>query len=212
MDKISLLLCKMTYDHHWWVGTIEFCALYNFSCVIMEQCAASMKPLNGPCYQTIQVWCLAWLNHGKIGPSRKRTEKGWRRVLSVHLELAKNILDDVPTTYYEELCAQIAINYGVLYNKQQMCDALHAAGCTRKVNNLDAWTLIYWHKLYIKVLEYRAMEQSAPLRQLYRVFISRFDSRMLVFFDETHLAPNDIRRKYGLSFKNMPAFWYVYII
>ena len=61
---------------------------------------------------------------------------------------------------------------------------------------------------YKQVLEYRSHEQCAPLRALYWQFIRRFSARQLVFFDETHVKPNDLRRKYGLSLRGLPAFMY----
>jgi len=60
-----------------------------------------------------------------------------------------------------------------------------------------------------QVLEYRAREQCEPLRYLFRTAMMRFSSRQVAFFDETHTAPNDLRRKYGLSYKGLPAFYYV---
>jgi len=39
--------------------------------------------------------------------------------------------------------------------------------------------------------------------------MQRFSARQSVFFDESHTAPNDLRRKYGLSYKGLPAFYYV---
>lgn len=60
------------------------------------------------------------------------------------------------------------------------------------------------------MLEYRAREQCAPLRMLFRQFIQRFSARQLCFFDETHLSPNDVRRKYGLSMRGHPAFMHVF--
>lgn len=59
-----------------------------------------------------------------------------------------------------------------------------------------------------KVLEYRAAEQSAPLRSIFKRFIVRFSARQLVFLDETGGDPNT-RRRYGLSRVGSPAFLYV---
>ncbi len=59
------------------------------------------------------------------------------------------------------------------------------------------------------MLEYRAREQCSPLRALYWQYIRRFTARQIVFFDETHAKPNDLRRKYGLSLRGLPAFMYV---
>jgi hypothetical protein len=62
-----------------------------------------------------------------------------------------------------------------------------------------------------QILEYRAKEQSIPLRNAYWAFMreNNFSARQLVFLDETHCKPNDLRRKYGLSMRGVPAFMYV---
>jgi transposase len=126
----------MTYDHHWWAGAIEFCSLGRFSAAQVDLYARTIAPLGGPCKTQISIWCQAWLNDGKTGPSRKRTKKTYSRVEPVHLEHAINILHDVPTIYQKELCEIIARVYGVHYSSQAMCDALNKAGITRKVSYL----------------------------------------------------------------------------
>ena len=64
--------------------------------------------------------------------------------------------------------------------------------------------------IILKVLEYRAREQNAGLRDFYRQYINGFSARQLVFFDETHVDPADLRRRYGYSFCGFPAYMYVY--
>ena len=110
--------------------------------------------------------------------------------------------------YYHEICFGIFTVYGILYSREQLCEALNAAGLTRKVIIIFIYSILleYYRSssFFFKneVLEYRAREQSVPLRALYWQFIRRFSARQIVFFDETHVKPNDLRRKYGLSMQS----------
>ena len=94
---------------------------------------AGMFGKDGPQRTTVQRWVNAFENHGDIGPRRERTKKFWTRIVPVHLDLARVLFQQHPTAYYHEICFGIFTVYGILYSREQLCEALNAAGLTRKV-------------------------------------------------------------------------------
>ena len=85
----------------------------------------------------------------------------------------------------------LTLRYGWRYEGTEVWKAVEKAGLTRKV------------------LEYRALEQSGPLRQVHLAARAMFLAKQIVFYDETHCKPNDLRRKYSYGFRGLPAFMYV---
>ena len=84
--------------------------------------------------RTVSRWAYEYLHHGKIEPSRKRRRIRYdNRVESLHLDFAQDLLYRFPTLYYKEICEEVRAHFHVIYCKQQMCDALHGRGITRKV-------------------------------------------------------------------------------
>jgi hypothetical protein len=94
---------------------------------------------------------MLFLEHGQIGPERKRTKKLFSRIQPVHLEFAKAILEIAPTAYYYEICEVLRIQFGVIYCKQHMCDALNCDKTTRKVHYIISYNVCYVLKLLINV-------------------------------------------------------------
>lgn len=141
---------------------------------------------------TVYAWQRQRLYEGIMEPQRKRTPKGFSCIPPEDMTVALRALDEWPLYYLDELCTIVFEATGHQYHWKQMSKALLRRGYTHKK------------------LEYRAMEQSRPLRLLYRANVRRYYSaHQLVFFDESHVKPEDVRRKYGISRKGRPAFFYI---
>jgi hypothetical protein len=41
---------------------------------------------------------------------------------------------------------------------------------------------------------------------MYMGFVREYSASQLVFYDETHTDPNNLRRNYGYSYEGIPAF------
>jgi len=115
----------MTYDKHWWWCVFNHLgALVGALGEVTDAEITIVSNINraagGPCKETIAHWIMLFLEHGQIGPERKRTKKLFSRIQPVHLEFAKAILEIAPTAYYYEICEVLRIQFGVIYCKQQM--------------------------------------------------------------------------------------------
>jgi transposase len=151
----------MTFDFHTWSEILEQVFLFGSSAAAIHRivhCRSNGGAWLGPKISTIKEWLHDFYNHGKIGPYRKRRHKGWSRIEPDHLEIVIEALKLSPTAYYAELCDLIFMQTGHTYVKEQMCEALNKAGWTRKV------------------LDYRAIEQCAPVRLGYRINMERIFS------------------------------------
>jgi transposase len=60
------------------------------------------------------------------------------------------------------------------------------------------------------MLTFQPLEQSEPLRLLYRTQVREFSREQLVFLDESQCQGKDFRRKYGRGERGLPAFACVY--
>jgi transposase len=143
----------MTYDYHWWESVFDqLWSRQNESQDVVIRDIAAQNP-RGPQRTCIQGWVDQFENHGVIGPQRQRTQKALARIDPAHFDIAKRILHELPIAYPSELCEVIFQETGYKYCKQAMHDALLSQNITRTV------------------LEYRAREQSAPLRASIRIFL-----------------------------------------
>ena len=141
---------------------------------------------------TIYKWYHDLVYSNRRVAERKRTRKPFSCIPPEDSIFAIMALEDYPLYYLNELCSIVQEQTNHHYTISQMHSALKELGYTRKI------------------LEYRALEQCQPLRALYRAGIAQFSSHQLVFFDESHVKPEDIRRKYGHAVRGAPAFLYVY--
>lgn len=66
------------------------------------------------------------------------------------------------------------------------------------------------HDITRKVVELRALEQNSELRRIFQVHVKQYSVHQLVFVDETSCNPTTFRRKYGWSFRGLPAFYSLY--
>ena len=123
---------------------------------------------------TVKEWYIDYLHCRKTESARKRRPKGFSRIPPQDLAFGIEALNNWPLNYMDELCDIVLASTGNRYQKQQMSAALISEGYTRK---------------------YRALEQSKPLRMLYMANVWRYYSaHQLVFFDESHVKPEDVRR------------------
>jgi transposase len=149
--------------------------------MIAEQIAVSRA--------TLYYWWNEYLKTGKLSPSRNRESKQWSCLQPDHLVLALQDLDQQPMLHIKELRAIIAEQtHGVLYSTSQIQHEVERAGYTRKV------------------LEYKALEQSQPLRELYLARIRSMNTSQLIFVVETHADESDLRRRHGYCVRGQPAF------
>ncbi len=100
-------------------------------------------------------------------------------------------IEDDPLLYYRELCDLINFKFGTTYTVAQMQAALDKEGYTEKK------------------LDLRALVQSQPLRSVFMAALSRYSIDQLLFIDETHANPEDLRRQYGKAIHGQPAFMYM---
>lgn len=141
---------------------------------------------------SIYRWLDLFAETGSLQPHRRQATKGWACLEPEHVGYVLECLQNFPMLYMAELVLLVRIRYNVVYTAQQIHHAITKAGYTRKV------------------LEYRAREQSQPLRQMYRNHIAQIPASCLVFMDETHCKPADLRRRYGYAYEGQPAFFYVF--
>lgn len=140
------------------------------------------------CRRTITKWRREWRIHNRSGPARTRRRKTYSRVPHEHLIHALRVLEMFPLLYEGELSEIIFQQTNYRYTNDQISRALDFEGFSRKK------------------LDFRAKEQSIPLRILFRSAVSQFSANQLVFADETHAKPEDVRRKYGYAIDAKPAF------
>jgi transposase len=121
----------MTFDKHFWMRALEDIFMSG------GPNAANIRRVSvrlGVCIATIKRWILAYSLHGLEGPQRVRQRTTYEnRLQALHLDFAIARYEENPTYYYKEVCILILAHFGVHYNKQQLCDALHGRGITRKV-------------------------------------------------------------------------------
>jgi len=83
---------------------------------------------------TVRRWKIIFDAFGEIAPRRVRIMSGVHgTVLDSHLHYAIVELGKRPTQYYQELCDDIFLTFGVVYTQSQLFVALKFAGITRKV-------------------------------------------------------------------------------
>lgn len=144
---------------------------------------------------TIYRWFnLATETGGNFGPFRHRHRQAWASIPPEHTQLAINrLLEECPLLFMKEVVEFLYHAVHIRYEERAVRKALKAAGMSRRK------------------LEYRAREQSEPLRNLYTATINlpMFSARHFVFFDETSCKPLDFRRLYGYGLYGAPAFLYV---
>ena len=143
---------------------------------------------------SVYRWISKVRNGGRLQPDRKRINKGWSTIIPLHFQLAEDLIEINPMYYPAELSEKVNQHFNTTYDREDMRHAMEEAGYTGKV------------------LEYRAKEQCAPLRALFRHFMSQFAARQIVFADESHLKPSEVRRRYGYSLRGAVAFMYTYFL
>jgi transposase len=174
----------MTYDSWSWKRVLEDVFMFGRSRATYAALALRYKISK----RTLSRWVNRFDRLGVGDPIRKRERKGYTVLVPAHFQFALGILHDVPIAYPSELAAAIMQQFGTHYTAKQIHRALLAAGISRKV------------------LENRALEQNKQARDLYTAHMQQYSARQLVFFDETHVKPTDLRRRYGYSYIGTPAF------
>lgn len=150
-----------------------------------------LEEMFGVSRSTVFSWCAQARDDNKWVAKRTRTLKGWRGIPPHHLRVAIDALEMYPMLYLHELCDIIYEQFQVTYSSSQMQEALEQEKYTEKK------------------MDYRAREQSIALRQVFMATICQFSTNQLVFVDESHARPEDLRRKYGRALHNQPAFMYI---
>ena len=146
----------------------------------------------GMCTSTLWKWQAAFVENGQTEPDRTRRRKLAHRLEEpLHVELAKRLYLRWPMAFPHEIAHAVNQQFpGCHYNGRQVWHCMRANNITRKV------------------LEYRAKEQSEPLRHIFKAVLSQFTASQLCFLDETHTASKDLRRKHGYGGRGAPAFVY----
>lgn len=152
---------------------------------------AGLKALYKVSPRQVYRWVAEERTHGVKTPQKKRRPKGYHCVAPQHFNIIKTVLADQPLLFLKELVEIVATETGKRYTVDQVRVSLKKAGYTRKM------------------LDYRAREQCAPARVLFLLSMNRFHARQMVFVDETHTKPEDVRRKYGYALSGSPAFMYI---
>jgi transposase len=106
----------------------------------------------------------------------------------LHREYLLDFLSACPFAYIWEVRNYLHAKSAFWYSKEQIRAQLAYCGITRTV------------------LMHKAKQQSEPLRRLYRAHMRKYSKEQLVFLDETHCRPGDIRRKYGYGIRGVGAF------
>lgn len=118
--------------------------------------------------------------------------KGFSCLPPEHFRIVEDAIRREPLLYLHELSNLVQTQIGIRYSNEQVYSALENAGYT------------------YKVLDFRAREQSAPARAFFMATMGGFSAHQLVFVDESHAKPEDVRRKYGYALRGQPAFMYIY--
>jgi hypothetical protein len=109
-------------------------------------------------------------------------------MISYHRELLLDYLSVCLFAYVWETRNYLHSKTGKWYSRRQICAQLQKYGITRSV------------------LMLKAKQQSEPLRKLYKGFIQLYSREQLVFLDETHCRPGELRRKYGYGIRGVGAY------
>ena len=138
--------------------------------------------------QTLQRWWRHFRDYGEPPEITRKHSKTARRrrIPQCHVRLIKNLLDDNPRLFYDEIQ-----------------DAVHSI--TRVRYTIGSIGLVIKRKASLggigysrKVLEERAAQASAKEQLLYKCCVASVpDPAMLVFLDESHKSRADGRRRYG---------------
>jgi transposase len=174
----------MTYDHHTWGRVLEYVFLHGRSLATYRAIASGGMGLS---IKTIQNWIFDFDHLGIFGPKRKRMKKGYASLEPEHTSYCLELMERFPIAYPEELATAVLDHFHILYTSKAVYDAIARERWTRKK------------------IELRAMEQNAPLRRMYLHGMAQFSARQIVFFDETHVKPAEVRRRYGYSPSGSPA-------
>mmetsp|Transcript_17464 Transcript_17464/g.38729 ORF Transcript_17464/g.38729 Transcript_17464/m.38729 type:complete len:325 (-) Transcript_17464:271-1245(-) len=175
----------MTYDYHTRGRVLEYVYLHGRSLATYRALASGELNLS---LKTIQNWISDFDIFGYSVPTRKRMKKGFASLAPEHTLFCLELLDRFPIAYPEELATAVLDKFYIVYTPKAVYDAIAREGWTHKK------------------LELRAMEQNQPLRLMYMNGMAQFSAKQLVFFDETHVNPADVRRRFGWSPSGTPAF------